>query len=45
MPMCSTKWKIDERINFFNEDQSKEWVTNHTSELLIEMKNFSGHVG
>ena len=36
------RWKI--RI-FLNEDQSREWITHHSSELTIGMGDLNGHVG
>ena len=37
--------KSMEEKDFFYEDLSKEWTTNHTSELTIGMGDLGGHVG
>ena len=37
--------KSIEEKEFFYEDLSKEWTTHYTSELIIGLRDFSGHVG
>ena len=37
--------KLMEEREFFYEDLSAEWTTHHTSELIIGMRDFNGHVG
>ena len=32
-------------VELFNEDLSREWTIHHTSELIIGMGDFNGHIG
>ena len=36
------RWK---NKKIFYEDVSREWTTHHTSELIIGMGDFNGHIG